>query len=591
MESSAEFNPTEIITGMNNAGVKLWTDFFKNFKGYQHDSRSIAITYFNFLSKIAINPHEMQKVYGLWLDYLDCQQRIWNSVFINPDEECTFKEIAKKNDKRFTATEWNIPYFDFIRQNYLITERLAERIISEVEIGYKARTKMSFYNQHFMDLFSPANFLPTNPEVQKAAIETHGKSLFQGFKNLIKDIEKGQITQTDESAFEVGVNLATSPGAVIFENQLIQLIQYSPTTDTVFEKPILMIPPWINKFYILDLQAHNSLVKFLVDKGFTVFMISWRNPCPETSHLSFDDYVELGALKAIEVAKEISDVDKINTFGYCLGGTLLSVAAAILENQGDKDPINTATFLAAMIDFIDVGPMGNVIDEALVKKLDRGELLHNGLLHGHNMELAFNLIRSHDLIWNYAVNNYLKGLKPTAFDVLYWTNDNTNLPGEMYKYYIHRIILENGLSRKNALTVSGYPIDIGKISCPVFVIGLTEDYISPASTVFITTRMVSGPVEFILGGSGHVMGAINPPSKNKYGYWIDGELKGNYEAWKNTAKYREGSWWNSYYESLSKHSGKKVPARKKLGNKFYPILENAPGSYVKKSCDSEMDNR
>jgi polyhydroxyalkanoate synthase len=405
-----------------------------------------------------------------------------------------------------------------------------------------------------------------------------------GFKNLVNDIEKGQITQTDESAFEVGKNLAFSKGAVIYENELMQLIQYAPATKEVHELPLLMIPPWINKFYILDLRAENSFVKFMVEQGITVYMISWRNPCPGSTHMTFEDYVQQGALKAIEIAKEVSGVKKINTLGYCLGGTLLSVASAILAKQEKHNPINSATFLAAMIDFIDVGPMGNVIDEALVNKMDRGELLQHGVLHGHDMEHAFNLIRSHDLIWNYAVNSYLKGLKPTAFDVLYWTNDNTNLPAEMYKYYIRHIILENGLSRKNALCIGGQQLDIGKIEFPVFVIGFTEDYISPAKTVFITTRMVSGPVEFILGGSGHVMGAINPPYKNKYGYYLNGKLEGNFDHWKDTAQFFEGSWWNAYSERLIAHSGNKVLARKELGSKTFPVIESAPGAYVKETC-------
>ncbi len=583
MQDIRNFKYEDLLGGFNKAGQHLIDNYTKNYRGYQHDSRSILITYLNFWSKIAINPHEIYKINTFWLDFIQSQQKVWNHVFINQDSE-TSTDISKKNDKRFAADEWKIPYFNFIKQNYLLTEQLAERIISQIEIGDKARKKMEFYNQHFMDLFSPANFLATNPEALKLAMDTKGQSLVDGFKNLVKDIEKGQITQTDESAFEVGKNLAITKGAVIFENELMQLIQYAPTTKSVHEIPLLMIPPWINKYYILDLQPENSLVKFLVDKGITVYMISWRNPCPGTTHLSFDDYVNDGAIKAIQIAKEVSAVQKINTLGYCLGGTLLGVASAILSKDEKNSIINSATFLATMIDFIDVGPMGNVIDEALVKKLDRGELLHNGVLHGHDMERAFNLIRSHDLIWNYAVNSYLKGLKPSAFDVLYWTNDNTNLPANMYKYYIHRIILENGLSRKNALTICGKQIDIGKIEFPVYVIGFTEDYISPAKTSFITTRMVSGPVEFILGGSGHVMGAINPPAKKKYGYYVNGKLEGDFDHWKETASFHEGSWWTSYIEKLIKHSGKQIPVKKELGNKMYPVIEAAPGRYVKKEC-------
>lgn len=584
MQDLQELNITDYIGGINSAYQKLTENYFKNLSGYHHDYRSIANTYLNFFSKIAINPHEIIKINSFYLDFFQCQQKLWNSVFINPDTEESFQILPRKNDKRFVAEEWSIPYFNFIKQNYWLTEKLADRIIGEIEIGEKARKKMIFYNQHFIDLLSPANFLATNPEALKLAMDTKGKSLMNGFKNLVNDIEKGQITQCDESAFEVGKNLAITPGAVVYQNELMQLIQYKATTNTVHEIPLLMIPPWINKYYILDLQPENSLVKFLVDQGITVYMVSWLNPCAGKGHLTFENYVNDGAIKAIEIVKDISSVKKINTLGYCLGGTLLGVASAILSHDKKNNPLNTATLLAAMIDFNDVGPMGNVIDEALVKKLERGELLNDGVLHGHDMERAFNLIRAQDLIWNYAVNSYLKGNKPRAFDVLYWTNDNTNLPACMYKYYIRRIILENGLSKKNALTICNTPIDIGKIEFPVFVVGFKEDYISPAKTSFITTRMVSGAVEFILGGSGHVMGAINPPAKKKYGYYLNGKLDGSFDTWIETAKFFEGSWWKPWSERLIEHSGKQIPASKILGSKTYPIIEPAPGSYVKTGC-------
>lgn len=570
---------------LQKAGQKITQNYLKNSSGYHHDNRSIAITYLNFFSKIAINPQELLKIHTFCLDFIKSQQKVWNSIYVDSSGHKTPFIIPEKGDKRFIAKEWDeFPYFNFIKQNYLLTEKLADKIIAEIEIGDKARKKMEFYNQHFMDLFSPANFLATNPEALKVAYETKGKSLCDGFKNLVNDIEEGRITQSDESAFEVGGNLAATKGSVIYENELMQLIQYTPVTKNVQEIPLLMIPPWINKFYILDLQPENSLVKFLVEKGVTVFMISWHNPCPGQGHLTFDDYVKEGALKAIKLAQEITSVKKINTFGYCLGGTLLGVASAILSADKKNNPINSATFLAAMIDFYDVGPMGNVIDEALVKKLERGELLNDGVLHGHDMERAFNLVRSHDLIWNYAVNNYLKGIKPSAFDVLFWTNDNTNLPARMYTYYMRNLILENGLGRKNALTICNTPIDIGKIEFPVFVIGFNEDYISPAKTVFVTTRIVSGPVEFILGGSGHVMGAVNPPSKNKYGYYVNGKLEGDFDHWKDTAKFYEGSWWTAWTERLMKHSGKQIPSKKGLGNEIYKPIEPAPGRYVKERC-------
>jgi polyhydroxyalkanoate synthase len=585
MQENKEFDFVNFANALCKVGQKITQNYLENFSGYHHDNRDIAQTYFNFFSKVVINPQEVIKLRDSYLDFVQAQQQAWKRIFIDLPQASPPIISAEKNDKRFLAPEWNkYPYFIFIKENYLLIEKLAIQIIDEVEIGDKAKKKLEFYTEQYIDALSPANFLLTNPEAMKLAIETKGQSLWNGFTNLINDIEKGRITQSDESAFEVGKNLAITPGFVIYENELIQLIQYSPITKKVNEIPLLIIPPWINKFYILDLQPKNSFVKFLVEQGITVFMISWKNPASGIGDLTFDDYVKEGVLKAIEIAKEISSVKKINTLGYCLGGTILSVAASILSVDKKTNPINSATFLAAMIDFSDIGPMGDVIDEALVKKLERGELVKNGVMPGADMERAFNLIRANDLVWNYVVNNYLKGNKPSAFDVIYWTNDNTNLPESMYKYYMRNMILENKLSRKNALTICNSPIDMGKIEFPVFVIGLNEDYIAPAKTDFKTTELVSGPVEFILGGSGHVMGVVNPPSKNKYGYYLDGKLGKGFDVWKKSAKFSEGSWWTPWLEKLLKNSGQQIIAQEKHGNEKYKMIEPAPGKYVKEKC-------
>ena len=593
MEHSKEFNLPEFIDEISKISQKIITNYLENSSGYHHDNRDIAITYFNYLNKLFISPTEIVKVQDSYLKFFQEQQVIWKSIFTPFNSlDKTIPSPFDKLDRRFLAKEWSeYPYFNFIKQNYFLLEKLSEQIIDETQIDDKSKKKIGFYNEQYMDLFSPANFLATNPEALKRAFDTSGKSLRDGFNNLMNDVEKGRISQVDESLFEVGKNLATTPGNVVFENELIQLIQYSPSTKKVQEIPLLIIPPWINKFYILDIDQKKSFVNFLVEQGITVYMISWRNPIPGMGHLTFDDYVKEGALKAIEVARAISNVKQINTLGYCLGGTLLSVASAIVSTDKNNNPINSATFLASMIDFSDIGPMGDVIDEALVKKLERGEMLNGGIMHGHDMERAFNLIRASDLVWYYAVNNYLLGLNPSGFDVMYWTNDNTNLPAEMYKYYMRNMILENKLSRKNALTICKTPIDISKIEFPVFVVGLSEDYISPAKTAFVTTELVSGQVEFILGGSGHVIGVINPPSKNKYGYYIDGKLGGTFEEWRNSAKYIEGSWWTTWTERLINHSGKQIAAPEKAGNEKYKIIEPAPGRYVKEKCHLCFKNK
>lgn len=591
MPDTKDYNLQELMDDAAKAGQKITQNYFENLTGYFHDERDIANTYSNFITKLIANPTEVAKVQGTYFGFLKNQQDLWQQIIEHQSDgnkEYTPIISPEKGDKRFLAAEWNDAphYFDFIKQNYLLFSKLATEIIDGVEIDDRTKRKLNFYTKHYIDALSPSNFIATNPEAIKLAQETKGESLKEGLKNLLKDIEKGRISQTNEEAFEIGKNIAITPGAVIYENELIQLIQYSPSTKKVNEIPILIIPPWINKFYILDLQAKNSLVKFLVDQGLTVFMISWRNPTPAMGHLSFDDYVEMGAIKAIETARAITGAKKVNTLGYCLGGTLLGVGISVLSERYKKteNPVNTATFLASMIDFSDVGPMGDVIDPALVRKLERGELLHQGVMHGHDMERAFNLIRANDLIWNYVVNNYLKGNQPSTFDALFWSNDNTNLPATMYVYYLRNMVLENKLSRKNALRICNTPIDIGKIDIPVYVIGLKDDHISPCHTAFTTTELVSGPVEFILGGSGHVMGAANPPSKNKYGYFLNGKLNKGFEEWERTAKFHEGSWWTPWSESILKNSGKLIPAPKNVGNVKYKAIEPAPGSYVKEKC-------
>ena len=586
MQEIPDFSFSGLFSNIIKMNQRVVNNYLKNFSGYHHDLRDIGHTYFDLITKLVVKPSEIVKVSDFYMEYLKSQQDLYRQQFIEQKQnEISPGNMFDKTDKRFSNDEWTKhPYFNFLKENHQLVEKLSLQIIDEVEIDDKMRKKLDFYSEQYMSLFSPSNYLFTNPEVLKLALETKGKSLWDGFNYLVNDLEKGKITQTDDSAFEVGKNLATTPGTVVYENELMQLIQYTPTTKKVFETPLLIIPPWINKYYVLDLQPKNSFVKFLVESGITVFMISWRNPKSEMGRVTFDDYVTKGVLNAIETANKISGSKKINTLGYCLGGTLLSVACSILSTNQKENPINSVSFLASMIDFADIGPMGDIIDKALISKLERGELMHNGILNGADMETAFNLIRPNDLIWNYVVSNYLKGIKPTAFDVMYWTNDNTNLPTAMYVYYMRYMILENKLSRKNALTINNTPIDIGRINIPVFVIGLKEDTISPAVTTFTTTELVSGKVEFILGDSGHVMGAINPPTKKKYGYSLDGNLGKGFEEWKKTAKHFEGSWWVVWIERLSKLSGEKIAAPLKAGNGIFKAIEPAPGRFVKEKC-------
>jgi len=549
------------------------------------DNMELALQYSNLFSEIAANPGNTAKAQSLYVDFIKKQQDLWKSMLERQAGQTPAPVITPvAGDKRFNAAEWNeTPYFDFIKQSYLLVSEMLSNIVESVDIDDKTKKKLSFYTKQYIDSFSPANFLATNPEALKLAQETKGQSITDGLKNFLEDVAQGRISQTDVTAFELGKNIATTPGTVVYENELIQLIQYTPTTKTVSEIPVLVIPPWINKYYILDLKPENSYVKFIVDQGFTTFLISWKNPTKELGHLGFEEYVDLAALKAAEVIQDITKAKKVNAVGYCLGGTLLSIATSVAYARKNV-PFQSLTFLATMIDFSDIGPMGDIVDEALVKKIENGELKTENLMRGKVMGSAFNLIRSNDLIWNYVANSYLKGKKPAPFDVLYWNGDNTNLPANMYGFYLRHMLFENKLSRKNALRICNTPIDIGKIELPVFAVGTTEDHISPPQTTFTTTELVSGPVEYVLGGSGHVMGIVNPPFKKKYGYYAGGELNKGFEEWKKTAKQHEGSWWTPWTAWVKKQAGKQIPAPAKAGNAKYKGIEPAPGRYVKEKC-------
>lgn len=600
-EKDKNLNEIEnLIVEMTKASQQLTKNYIENLPNFIHTSKDLTNVWMSFTKHILTNPDEMLKIQSSYLDLMQKQLELWqrtikrfihNSPGVNKTgiKENGYEPVITpdKKDKRFRGEEWNeYPYyFDLLKQNYLLISEFMMGIIANVKIDDFTRKKLKFYTELFLDSISPSNFIATNPEVLKLIQETKGQCLIDGFKNLLSDLKNGRISQTDNSAFEVGKNLAITKGAVIYENELIQLIQYAPATKKVKEIPLLIIPPWINRYYILDLEPENSFVKFAVEEGNSVFMISWRVPKEENGmgNITFDDYAEKGALKAIEVIQEITGAKKVNTFGYCIGGTLLGVVLAILRAKR-KNIIASGTLLATMLDFSDIGALGALVDEALVEKLEQ-DLKDGKVLKGRDMTNAFNIIRANDLIWYYVVNNYLKGKKPTPFSILYWTNHNTNLPGNMYSFYLRHIIIENKLTKKNALKVCNTPIDLSKIDIPLYIIGTREDHISPCRTTFNTTRLVKGEVEFVLGEAGHVVGAINPPSKNKYGYFINGKLGEGFDNWQKTAKYQKGSWWTHWSRWLKSKSGKLIDAPNKLGSKKYPVIEPAPGRYVKEPID------
>jgi polyhydroxyalkanoate synthase len=512
-------------------------------------------------------------------DYQTSQMNLWKNLLSG---NATANPVAEpiRGDRRFQADEWSQnPVFDYIKQSYLLTSNLLNEMASKANLSDNQQKQLEFYTQQYIDAMSPTNFALTNPEVLQQAMETKGESLVNGLKNLLGDLDKGRISMTDESAFNLGENLAMTEGSVVFENEMFQLIHYKPTCAQVAERPTLIVPPCINKFYILDLQPHNSFVKYCVEQGQNTFLVSWLNPTAEQSHISWDDYVGDGVLKAVEVVNSIAGTEKLNAVAWCIGGTLLSSSLAVLAAR-KQAPVASATFLTTLTDFQDPGDLCVFIDEQQVKRLEN-KVNSNGILNGRELATSFNMLRSNDLIWSYVVNNYLKGQTPPPFDILYWNGDSTNLPASMYTYYINKMYLENKLAEKDGLTICGEKIDLGKVKIPVYFLSAIEDHIAPWKGTFTGTELFKGNIEFVLGASGHVAGVINPASKNRRNYWTKGELGQGADHWLETAEKQEGSWWPHWSEWVKRRGGKKVDAPATCGSAEYAEIEPAPGRYVK----------
>ena len=426
---------------------------------------------------------------------------------------------------------------------------------------------------------SPANFPATNPEVIRKAIETRSASLTDGMKNLIDDIQKGRITRVDETAFEVGRNLAVTPGTVVFENELIQLIQYAPHGSEVEKTPLLFVPPCINKYYLLDLGAGNSLVEYAVAQGHQVFLISWRSAVPEIGHLKWDDYLEMGPLKAIDVIREITGEERIHSLGFCVGGTILSCAAAVLAAK-QQDKLATITLLTTMLDFSDTGEIGLLIDANSVA-LREATIGKGGILPGKELAFTFGTLRANDLIWRYVVDSYLKGATPDAFDLLYWDSDSVSLPGPMYCWYTRNTYLENNIKDPGKTTQCGVSIDLSKVIVPVYLLASREDHIVPWKSAFRSKDLIGGEARFVLAASGHVAGVINPPARNKRSHWFNNNLESDAQGWYDAAQEQPGSWWPDWDAWMKRHSTGTIPAPTQPGNSQYPMIEPAPGRYVK----------
>ncbi len=577
---TAKFNiPDEFVQGFIKAGQSMMESFTKSYAAQIGDIGKIGVPL------APVTPPGGGKLEELQTRYYQQQMELWMGTLARaagqPHEPVA---TPQKGDRRFNAAEWrDNPYYDFLKQQYLMNARLISDMVETADVDEKTRDKLRFYSRQYIDSMSPANFAATNPEVLKLALESKGETVKAGFESLIEDIRKGRISLTDESAFEIGRNIAVSEGAVVFENDLMQLIQYAPSTKKVATRPLLIVPPCINKFYILDLQPENSFVRYAVEQGNTVFLISWRNITPELGHITWDHYLSDGVMKAIEVALAITGADKINTLGWCVGGTLLSCTLAVLRGRGDNT-VASLTLFTSMLDFRDPGELGIFIDEQGVASREQA-IGQGGVYPGKELAFVFSTLRANDLIWSYVVNNYLKGKEPEAFDLLYWNSDSTSLPGPMYCWYLRNMYLENNLRIPNKLTMCGVSVDLGKVDVPSYILATHEDHIVPWKSAYLSTQLLGGESTFVLGASGHIAGVINPASKNKRNYWINGEQGKDAERWFDTATSVAGSWWPNWSVGLKAKAGKQVPARAKLGSDQYPVIEPAPGRYVKVRSD------
>ncbi len=513
---------------------------------------------------------------------------LWSSSLKRMSGEATEKVVEPAaNDKRFNDGEWNDnPLFDFLKQAYLITANWANDLVERADnLDDHTKLKAKFYMTQIVNAASPSNFAATNPEVLRDTLSSKGENLVRGMRMLAEDLKAGdgaiRLRQSMPGAFKVGENLATTPGSVVFENEICQVIQYKATTQKVRKRPILIVPPWINKYYILDLNAQKSLIKWMVDQGNTVFVISWVNPDHSLADAGWDIYMERGLFAACDVVSSICPNTKIDLAGYCVGGTLSSIALAHMAKTGD-DRIASATFYTTQVDFAHAGELLVFIDEEQIDALEK-VMDDKGYLEAGRMSTTFNLLRSNELFWSYAVNNYLRGKDPSAFDLLHWNSDSTRMTAKNHAFYLRHLYMLNDITQ-NRLHLAGQDIDLGEIEIPVFTLAAKEDHIAPAKSVLLGSSFYGGPVEFVLAGSGHIAGVINPPSKNKYGFMTDGKAgkaADDLDYWVNSATQHEGSWWPYWDKWIKSLDNEQVSARK-LGNKQYKILEEAPGSYVKK---------
>jgi polyhydroxyalkanoate synthase len=537
----------------------------------------------------------MDAVSALQQDYLQQATALWNQSLSawQPSGKPADGPAGGKpsiSDRRFSAPEWAAnPQSAFLAQMYLLNARTLMQMAEQVQGDEKTRQRIRFAVQQWVDAASPSNYLALNPEAQRLALRTQGESIAQGMQHLLNDIRQGHVSQTDETVFEVGRNVATTPGSVVFENELFQLIEYAPSTPQVYERPMLFVPPCINKYYILDLQPENSLIRYTVEQGHRLFVVSWRNADESMAKFTWDQYIEDAAIKAIRVVQDITGAKQINTLGFCVGGTILATALAVLAARGEQ-PAASLTLLTTFLDFSDTGVLDIFVDEASVQlremTIGAQSPAGGGLLKGQELASTFSFLRPNDLVWNYVVGNYLKGETPPPFDLLYWNSDSTNLPGPMYCWYLRNTYLENNLVVPGKVSTCGVPVDLRKIQAPTYIYGSREDHIVPWEGAYRNTQVLTGKRRFVMGASGHIAGVINPPAKKKRSHWVGrgARLPAEGQRWLDGAIEHAGSWWPDWTDWLAPHGGKRVSAPRQPGNRQYKAIEPAPGRYVKQKA-------
>ena len=598
-DTARQFNPLLFAYNMAEA-AKIWQDIlrivaqedaFASMRTGDPAMWQFAADYSGWMGAVMKDPARIMQLGYVWMSN---SANLWQETmqhFLETGQSTSpaANSLEPASDKRFASDAWqNNIFFDYVRKQYLLTTAWAEDAIERLDddLDPHAQKKLHFYTRQWMDAMAPSNFLISNPEVQQAAIESNGETILKGLQNLREDVERGKgrlaISTTDNKAFEVGHNLAATEGKVIYQNDLMQLIQYAPHTETVFATPLLLIPAWINKFYIFDMQSKNSFVGWLLDQGYSVFVISWVNPEARHKDKTLEHFMTEGLLQAVDVVRAITQAENVSCVGYCLGGTLLAITLAWLHAKGEQHKIANVTYLTTMIDFSEPGELGVFIDEEQIQSIE-AKMNKKGYLEGSDMATTFSLLRSNNMIWSFVINNYLLGKEPFPFDLLYWNSDSTRMPASLHSFCLRNFYHQNRLVTPGGITLAGKAIDVTRITTPTFILSTREDHIAPWQSTYAATQLYRGEVTFTLAGSGHIAGVINPPSKEKYGYWTGDTTKGvSAEHWMQQAVEHTGSWWVHWHAwQKAKQPADRIPART-VGTADYPALEAAPGSYVLK---------